>query len=207
MNNTLPAAEGRRARKKRETRERILNVASSSFNAIGFEATTVEAIAEGADISRPTLFNYFPSKMAILQALLPEVDRHFAAAVTRTDRDIATIGDQLQQFFAYITKMTQKTPQLTQSMLIQALRAYEDPRDSLVHHRFPKTRDAFIALLEDATLRGEIRSDFNAARLTDYITGIYVYGLLNWLANPEFAAEEEFREAARFLTAALVEAP
>lgn len=207
MNKTPPATEGRRARKKRETRERILKVASTSFNEIGFEATTVEAIAENADISRPTLFNYFPSKMAILQALLPEVDHHFAAAVSRSDRDTASIGDQMQQFFAYVTSMTQKTPQLTRSMLMQALRAYEDPQGSLVHHRFPKTREAFIALLEDASQRGEIRSDFNVGRLTDYITGIYVYGLLNWLANPEFAAEEEFSEAARFLTAALGKAP
>ena len=67
--------EGRRERKKRETRERILLVARSLFTRQGYEAVTVEALAEAADISKPTLFNYFPSKMAILQALVPEIGR------------------------------------------------------------------------------------------------------------------------------------
>ncbi|CAN0572628.1 unnamed protein product, partial [Laminaria digitata] len=119
--------EGRRERKKRETRERILLVARSLFTRQGYEAVTVEALAEAADISKPTLFNYFPSKMAILQALVPGVDERFAAAIEGFRAEGGAAEEQLARFFAYGAEMTRKTPTLTRAMLILALRAYEDP--------------------------------------------------------------------------------
>lgn len=196
-------AEGRRERKKRETRERILHAARGLFIEQGFEASTVEAIAEAADISKPTLFNYFPSKVALLQAMLPDVDRRFAAALTDQPEAPADVSGRLDGFFAAVAGMTQVTPKLTSAMLLQALRAYEDPRGSLTHHRFPQTRDALIGLLQEGVARGEVRRDIPVTRMTDYITGIYVYGLLNWLADPAYPLQRELAEAGRFLAPAL----
>lgn len=61
--------EGRRARKARETRERIAAVALRLVLERGYDETTLDDIAEAADISRRTFFHYFPSKEAILQAV------------------------------------------------------------------------------------------------------------------------------------------
>ena len=54
--------EGRRSRKRRLTRQRIANEGFRLFVARGFEATTIEAIAEASEISRRTFFHYFASK-------------------------------------------------------------------------------------------------------------------------------------------------
>ena len=51
------------------TRERILETASKLFAAGGFEAATTRDIARGADIAVGTVFNYFPTKEAIVEAL------------------------------------------------------------------------------------------------------------------------------------------
>jgi len=53
---------GLRARKKQQTRERIVQVARALFTEHGYAATTVAEIAAGAEISVPTLFTYFPAK-------------------------------------------------------------------------------------------------------------------------------------------------
>jgi len=58
--------EGLRERKKRQTRARIQQVALDLFLAKGFEATTTEEIARAAEVSIGTLFNYFPTKEALV---------------------------------------------------------------------------------------------------------------------------------------------
>ncbi|MFC9283032.1 TetR/AcrR family transcriptional regulator [Streptomyces collinus] len=54
--------EGRRERKKRETRERLAHVATLMFIERGFENVTITEIAEAADVSKMTVSNYFPLK-------------------------------------------------------------------------------------------------------------------------------------------------
>jgi AcrR family transcriptional regulator len=51
-----------RERKKRETRQRIADVAMGLFMLRGFEKVTVAEVAEAADVSVNTVFNYFHTK-------------------------------------------------------------------------------------------------------------------------------------------------
>ncbi|HEY4071753.1 MAG TPA: TetR family transcriptional regulator [Herbaspirillum sp.] len=60
--------EGRRERKRRETRERIAAAAKKLFLEHGFEGTTIEDITEAADVSKRTFFGYFPSKEDLIFA-------------------------------------------------------------------------------------------------------------------------------------------
>jgi AcrR family transcriptional regulator len=55
-----------RESKKRETRQRISNVATELFFARGFDAVTIEEIAAAASVSRMTVFNYFSRKEDLL---------------------------------------------------------------------------------------------------------------------------------------------
>lgn len=54
--------EGLRERKKRETRQRIADIAMGLFMARGFEQVTVAEVARAADVSVNTVFNYFGTK-------------------------------------------------------------------------------------------------------------------------------------------------
>jgi AcrR family transcriptional regulator len=54
--------DGLRARKKRETRERIAAAARELFVARGFDEVTVVEVARAAQVSEATVFNYFPTK-------------------------------------------------------------------------------------------------------------------------------------------------
>ncbi|MEX2120251.1 MAG: helix-turn-helix domain-containing protein [Pirellulales bacterium] len=58
------------AETKNATRKRILEVARKQFAQRGFEATTTRDIARAAEIAAGTLFNYFPTKEAIVEYLV-----------------------------------------------------------------------------------------------------------------------------------------
>ncbi len=55
-------AEGLRERKKRETRQRISDIATGLFLEHGFVTVTIADVAEAADVSVNTVYNYFPTK-------------------------------------------------------------------------------------------------------------------------------------------------
>jgi AcrR family transcriptional regulator len=66
-------AAHRRAAFEAERREQILDAALRLWMRNGFEATTVDAVAREAGIAKGTIYLYFPTKEAILEAI---VQRH-----------------------------------------------------------------------------------------------------------------------------------
>jgi AcrR family transcriptional regulator len=65
-----PYDNSRRQAQVRATRLRIIEAAKALFIADGYPATTLEAVAEEADTSLPTLYRLFSSKPALLKAVL-----------------------------------------------------------------------------------------------------------------------------------------
>src|SRR5215471_8799910 len=60
----------RRLAQVRATRLKVIEAAKSLFVAHGYPATTLEAVADAADVPLPTLYRLFKSKRALLSAVL-----------------------------------------------------------------------------------------------------------------------------------------
>ena len=67
-----PRTAGLRETKKARTRGEILATARELFLRRGFEATRIADIARRLQVSEQTVFNYFPSKPAIVEGLLEQ---------------------------------------------------------------------------------------------------------------------------------------
>lgn len=65
---------GLREHKKEGRRQRILDAAREHFRDRGFDATTIEMIAEGADVSAVTVYNHYRTKGGVLLALVTRSD-------------------------------------------------------------------------------------------------------------------------------------
>ncbi|PWI18205.1 TetR family transcriptional regulator [Streptomyces sp. Act143] len=82
---TSAAPLGLRERKKKQTRERIRREAYRLFAEHGYEATTVDQIADAAEVSSSTFFRYFPAKEDVV--IQDEYDPALAEAVRSRPAD------------------------------------------------------------------------------------------------------------------------
>lgn len=55
-----------------QTKARILTSAKNLFESEGFEYVTIEKIAQGANVSIPTIYSLFQSKLGVLRALMDD---------------------------------------------------------------------------------------------------------------------------------------
>jgi AcrR family transcriptional regulator len=74
---------GLRESKKRQTRATIAQAAADLFRDRGFAAVTVDDVAAAANVSRQTVFNYFPTK----EQMLFDRDEEIEAALLALVRD------------------------------------------------------------------------------------------------------------------------
>lgn len=71
------------------TRERIVAAARQHFFAHGFRGVTMDDLAATLGMSKKTLYAHFPSKNALLEAMLREKLRHLEDEVARVTADHA----------------------------------------------------------------------------------------------------------------------
>jgi len=81
---------GLRERKKAKTRAAIQAAALHLFERQGYQATTVDQIAEMAEVSQSTFFRYFPSKEDVV--LLDRYDPLLLAALVAQPAELSPIA-------------------------------------------------------------------------------------------------------------------
>jgi AcrR family transcriptional regulator len=84
--------EGLRAWKKERTRTTIADVATELFVRDGFEAVTVAQIAQAAEVSVKTVFNYFPSKEDLFYDRADEMLGALAAVIIDRPATTTVLG-------------------------------------------------------------------------------------------------------------------
>jgi AcrR family transcriptional regulator len=85
-----PGRPGLRERKKARTRAAIREHALRLFREQGYDATTVEQIAEAAEVSPSTFFRYFPTKEDVV--LQDDMDTRMIEALERQPADLSPLS-------------------------------------------------------------------------------------------------------------------
>ena len=121
MPTDLPI-QGRRERKKLETRNRIFSEALGLFMEKGFDATTVEEIAERADVGKGTVFNYFPRKTAFLIAAYSEWVRVMQERLGPVESWWGPVQAQLARVFDFLIDLSVKHRVLSRQIIFENMR-------------------------------------------------------------------------------------
>ena len=191
---------GRRQRRINTRRNQILDVAAGLFAERGFHRATTRDIAEAADISEGTLYNYFESKDALLLAImarlseaqqmqnqlaqgLPEDARDFLTAIMRSRRNFVQQNNaKLQSVLSEILVDPQLRQRYYQELLLPGMQRI----DSHIRQR-----------IEFGQIK-ELDSESMTRILTGLMLGLYV---LQVLGDP--LVTEEWERLSESFTSAL----
>jgi len=177
---------GLRERKKARTRAAIREHALRLFREQGYPATTVEQIADAAEVSPATFFRYFPTKedvvlqddfdivtLAALEAqpagLSPIAAFRAAAAATMA----ALTPEDMEQF--------RETTQLTMAVPELRARAIDE---------FTRTIEVISAAI--AARAGRDPDDFAARNMAGAIIGVIMASTMPWQTDQEADVKNMF---------------
>ncbi len=97
----LGAPIGRREENKRRKNEALQANGLSLFGEVGFEAASIEQIAQRADVARGTFYLYYPDKLALFQALMERFFEPIEEAFVDTRQALRACDDKAAVFAAY----------------------------------------------------------------------------------------------------------
>jgi len=158
----------RRERKKRENRARILKAARGLFQAQGFDTTSIEEIAETADISKSTFFNYFPSKESLLVEIAAQEVRDLQRLLTVDLAEVPSAVERIHRAMNLLVADTVPRLRLTRRVLL-----YTMLRSSSIPTPVAQVEALFEHLVKQAQVQGEIRADLNPPDVASVLTGVY----------------------------------
>ena len=93
----VQAPLGRRERNKIRMKERLYDAALTLFTEQGYDETSIDEIAERADVARGTFFNYFQRKEDLLGTWGEKRRDALTAALTADSPDMGTAAGKLRR--------------------------------------------------------------------------------------------------------------
>ncbi len=190
MDNKEMLAEGRIDRKKKETRQKIVNVAMDLFQNQGFNNTTMEQIADGTDIARKTLYNYFPVKEAIVDEYVRGISKELAREAFETIDNLPDTKSRLLAALNHAYGWVEDNPEITGICINYRMRnMFKDSESQKVE---TGTQSILTKIISLGQQTGEIRPDISVKMLVAHIDVLRGTMTLEWLNDlSRFELHEE----------------
>lgn len=179
-----PVKVNRIERKKEETRKRIISTAVDLFNKQGFEQTTVEQIAEAADVAKGTIFNHFPVKEAIVLAYVQKRLKEVRPEIVKRVETMPDTHARLTALFNLTNEWLENSfnedvIKRYMTYMIQTL--LDTARNQEARSGYGDILQSIISIGQE---NGEIRRDIPAGTLAIYLDWQNALVMMAWLAYP-----------------------
>ena len=161
------AAMGRGVGDKREA---IMSAALDLFVERGFFGTAVPEIADRAGVGAGTIYRYFDSKEALVNALYRQQKLHWAHVVLDDFPAMAAAREQFRTLWGRMVKFVTANEKSFVFLELHHHARYLDADSRMVEQRMI---DLFVQLIESAQTRGELRSG-PARLLIGIVMGAFV---------------------------------
>lgn len=177
-----PGAEeglGRRERRRLEVAQRIRQAAAELFAEKGYDATTVEEIAERADVAKATFFNHFGRKDALLHAISEDLLEQIRAAHGSPDTWAGSAVERLRRLFHTLASTAEQDPALYRTIVIENMRTFWDK--GCRAHTEAEFRKLTRGLVSRAVELGELNGDVDVDVGASLLEAAYMTTIIEWL--------------------------
>ncbi|MGW5197417.1 TetR/AcrR family transcriptional regulator [Streptomyces spiralis] len=199
-----PAPLGRRERNKIRTKERLYDAALTLFTEQGYDETSIDEIAERADVARGTFFNYFQHKEDLLSTWGEKRRSALTTALASDGRGGGSAAEQLRRCMTVLGRMSEEHQKETGALLMAWVRAGHP----LVEE--PYLADLFAQITTTGMQRGEFREGVAPEHAGNALRDIYLGALYRWCGRPDGptgALTEELLAALDLMLHGLVPSP
>lgn len=179
-----------RERNKQKVTERIIAVTLDLFKTRGYHATTMDDIAEQAEISRKTLFNYFPSKESLLMPWAQEIlNNNLMPRFADYMRSGPTTAQLLHYIYQTISEILRMFPDVAQAFARETFISGSTTQRSTI---LTGVEDIYTEVLRYGQGRGEVRTDIPLPYMTRYLGAFQSVLFLDTFeaTSPEQASQE-----------------
>jgi AcrR family transcriptional regulator len=180
------AVSDRRARRRQEVRDRVYRAAVELFIERGFDATTMDDIADRADVARATVFNYFQRKTAFLDEWSAQRRQKALAAVRRRHLTDHALPEILARYMIELARLSTRTRVETVALMGAAIHT----TNVFGHPHLALEMAGFIAR---AQATGEVPADVDAELAGTLVATGYFALLSQWIAEEPMPFDLESR--------------
>jgi len=183
--------EGRAEKKKKQMCRRIIDVAVELFERQGFNETTMEQIAEEADIARKTLYNHFSSKEAIADAYVRGVSNRLARENLTGLQDLPNTKMRLLAVLNKAYQWVEYNPEITKVVLGYRLKSLYQKSGEYSDNQ-TGTQNIVADIIRQGQRYGEIRQDIPVRLLVVQIDVFRSSVVFDWVNDTtRFELREE----------------
>ena len=94
------------------TRDRILDAALASFASRGYEATSLDAVAKGLELTKQSILYWFPSKDALLEAVIARGAADLSSALESALAGAGEGWDRVEAVVRSVFRLAARQPEL-----------------------------------------------------------------------------------------------
>ena len=145
------------AKTRADTRQRLLDAAADTFAERGYHGTRIDSVSQRAGVAKGTIYNYFPSKEAVLETLVAEACLLAADAALATPDDAPTQA-RLEAFVAANLRWARRRQSLA-VLFARELLAGDAEIKRLIRRAAAPCLQKLAGIFQDGIDRGEVRSD------------------------------------------------
>lgn len=145
-----------------QRRKELIVLAYSIIAEKGFEGLRVRDVAHRAGINAATLHYYFPTKEAMVQAVVGHLIEQFSTLREAQNGERTHPLAMLRQEFADVAYRMEKFPELFIVAAELELRSLRDPSlASILKEMYQAWQDYLVAILQNGVAQKVFRSDLN----------------------------------------------
>jgi AcrR family transcriptional regulator len=172
-----------REQKKVRARSDILAAANTLIARKGYENTTMREIADAANLSYQTLYNYFPSKALIVQAMLTDVEQLDTRIASIIAGSGGLIGKLHQIIKHYFDLVAHRERALWREIVLEVIKNAPEYL-ALQALKASAGFNLLRTLLHDAQTTGELDPYVDADLLAHTLHAITDFAFLRFVLEP-----------------------